>query len=335
MCVADRKCTAWISLSSIGYPIEGCLRSSNWLQTIQIPCYQSILNPMNYIEQPNETLTCIKTVSHGAFGYIDWATYRLGQQEKNVYIKRPILPGKSLLYEACIQQLVAEQLAEIGFPQGAPRVLRLVSLRDRSVGFAMEPIEGACTLDRYIDASPSSSLSNVIIDCLLQLCAMSWHLDHRIGINHRDLTPSNFMVVDHPPKIKILTIENEIIELSSSRSLTLIDFGFSCIGSIETHVSELSLSTVYRASDPCPKEGRDLFLFLGLLYIDYYSRLPHRLRTLFELWLQKPGENLCNFIRRDDKESSKKWLYFISENGGIKSFHSRPARIVADLEAFL
>lgn len=334
MCVADRKCTAWISLSSIGYPIEGCLRSTEWLRSIRLPCYQSIINPTIYIDQPNETLTCIKTMSHGAFGYIDWAMYRLGQEEKNVYIKRPILPGKSLLYEACIQHLVAEQLAEIGFPLGAPRVLRLVSLRDRSIGFAMEPIEGACTLDRYLDAAPSSSLSNVIIDCLLQLCAMSWHFDHRIGINHRDLTPSNFMVVDHPPQIKILTIENEIIELSSSRSLSLIDFGFSCIGSIETHVSELSLSTVYPASDPCPKEGRDLYLFLGLLYIDYYSRLPPQLRALFESWLQEPGSNLCSFMRRD-KDSSKKWLYFMVGNDSIKRFHSSPERIVRDLEAFL
>jgi serine/threonine protein kinase len=289
---------------------------------------------MLYIDQPNETLTCIKTVSHGAFGYIDWGMHRKGQDEKNVYIKRPILPGKSLLYEACIQHLVAEQLAEIGFPHGAPRVLRLVSLRDHSIGFAMEPIEGACTLDRYLDASPPSCLSNVIIDCLLQLCAISWHLDQRIGINHRDLTPSNFMVVDHPPQIKILTIENEIIDLSSSRSLTLIDFGFSCLGSTKTHISELSLSTVYPASDPCPKEGRDLYLFLGLLYIDYYSRLPPQLRTLFESWLQEPGSNLCSFMRKD-KDSSKKWLYFMAGNDSIKRFHSCPARIVADLEAFL
>ena len=334
MCVADRKCTAWISLAPIGYPIEGCLRNPSWLRSVQIPCQQSIINPMLYIDHSDETLTCIKTMAHGAFGYIDWATYRKDKKEQNVYIKRPILPGKSLLYEACIQQLVAERLAEIGFPHGAPRVLRLVSLRDQSIGFAMEPIHGACTLDRYLESIPASSLSNVIIECILQLCAITWHLDQRIGINHRDLTPSNFMVVEHPPQIKILTIENEIIELSSSRSLTLIDFGFSCIGSIETHIAELSLSTVYPASDPCPKDGRDLYLFLGLMYIDYYTRLPSQLRTLFESWLQQPGSNLCSFMRRD-KDSSKKCLYFMVGNDRIKRFHSQPMRILKDLEAFL
>jgi serine/threonine protein kinase len=292
------------------------------------------MNPSVYIDQPDENLTCLKTVSHGAFGFIDWGTYRNGSDERNVYIKRPMLIGKSLLYEACIQQLVADRLAEIGFPYGAPRVLRLVTLRDKSVGFAMEPIEGACTLDRYLEAASSSCLANIIIDCLLQLCAMIWYLDQRIGINHRDLTPSNFMIVDHSPRIKILSIENEIIDLTSTRSLTLIDFGFSCLGSTETHVAELSLSTIYPASDPCPKEGRDLYLFLGLLYIDYYSRLPSRLQSLFESWLQEPGSIFCKFMRKD-KESAKKWLYFMVGNERITRFHSRPSRIVADLQAIV
>jgi serine/threonine protein kinase len=287
-----------------------------------------------YVELPHETITCVKTVSHGAFGYIDLAIYRKNNEEHVVYIKRPILPGKSLLYEACIQHLVAERLVDAGFPQGAPRIMRIISLRDQSIGFAMEPIDGSCTLDRYLDALPIACLSNAIIDCLLQLSAMIWYLDQCIGINHRDLKPSNFLVVEHPTQIKILTIENEIIDLSSTRSLTLIDFGFSCLGSIDTHQASLSLSTVYPSSDPCPKEGRDMYLFLGLLYIDYYERLPLQLRTLFESWLQEPGSNLCRFMRLD-KDNSKKWLYFMIGNDSIKRFHSCPIRIVKDLQAFL
>jgi len=286
------------------------------------------------VDRSNETLTCLKTVSHGAFGYIDWGLYSKDGKQQFVYIKRPILPGKSLLYEACIQQIVAERLAEIGFSQGAPRILRLISLHDESVGFVMEPVEGAVTLDRYLDSLSDSCWLNAIIDCLFQLCAMIWYLDQRMGINHRDLTPSNFLVTDHPPTSKILTIENEIIDLTSSRSLTLIDFGFSCLGSTETHVAQLSLSTIYPVSDPCPKEGRDLYLFLGLLYIDYYPRLPPPLRSLFESWLEEPGSNLCRFMRRD-KESSKKWLYFMVGNDSITRFHSKPTRIVADLQALM
>jgi serine/threonine protein kinase len=334
MCVVGRRCGAWISLVCLGVSLEGCLRSPEWLRSVHLPCHQSLINPSNYIELPHESLTCIKTVSHGAFGYIDWGKYKKGNDEHYVYIKRPILPGKSLLHEACVQHVVSERLAEIGFLRGAPRVLRLVSFRDRSVGFVMEPIDGAVTLDRYLDSIPVSSLSNAIIDCLLQLCGMIWYIEQQVGINHRDLTPNNFLVVEHPSQTKIINIENEIIDLTSTRSLTLIDFGFSCLGSIETHQSQLSLSTVYPTTDPCPKEGRDLFLFLGLLYIEYYTRLPPQLLTLFESWLQEPGSNLCKFMRKD-KESSKKWLYFMAGNDHIKRFHTCPIRIVTDLQAFL
>ena len=328
MCQLHKKCIAWVSLESMGIASSGCLRSSSWLRSLVVPSHPSILRPSVYIDHPDCTLTCIKTLSHGSFGYIDVARYETENESKEVYVKRPIRPGKSLLQEACVQQWIHLHLKDIGFPMGAPKVLRIFRLRDESIGFVMEPIEGATTLNSYFDAS--SCFSNSMIDCLLQISSMAWYLDHTLGMNHRDLTPSNFLVVEHEPMRKILTIENEIIEISSRRSLTLIDFGFSCIGSTETHVSDLSLSTVYSLSDPCPKEGRDLYLFLGLVYIDYYDRLPPTLRLLFEGWLT--GSALCRFMRRD-KEHSKKWLYFMAGNEQIKRFDSRPERIVADLHA--
>lgn len=332
MCIQSQHCGAWISLESIGIAAQGCLRTPEWLQQISLPIYQSIVNPAIYIDIPHQTLTCIKNASHGAFGFIDVATMKTLEGSKDLYVKRPIILGKSLLQEACLQSLVHNRLAEIGFPMGAPKVTHIFRLRDRSVCFAMEPVEGAITLDRYLDAIPSQLFSTVMVDCLLQLSAMIWHLDH-IGINHRDVKPSNFLIVEHEMPIrKILTVENEIIEISSKYSLTLIDFGFSCIGSIKTQVSTLALSTVYPASDPCPKEGRDLYLFLGLIYADYHTKMPTPLKQLFESWIDEPGSKLCSFMRKD-KEYSKKWLYFMAGNDQIKKFQSNPCRIVSDLQA--
>lgn len=348
MCIPTQPCRARVSLESIGLPVHGCLHAPAWLREVTLPCHQSLLTPSVYIDRPaiqrtahtapfstehgsTKKLVCLKTVSHGSFGYIDLAQDHTADGVKEVYVKRPILPGKSLLYEACVQQCIAEELSSIGFPTGAPRVTHVFTLRDHSVCFAMEPIEGAVTLDRYLESS--LQLSGVIVDCLLQLSAMLWHLNSILGMNHRDLKPSNFLIVEHPPTMKVLVIENEIIEISSPHSLTLIDFGFSCVGSTTTQRTELSLSTVYPKDDPCPKEGRDLYLFLGLLYIDYYDKLAPRLCQLFESWLQEPGSNLCRFMRKD-KESSKKWLYFMVGNTQIKRFQSCPQRIVRDLQAF-
>jgi len=340
MCVKDKKCETWISLESCGISVEGCLRNHAWVNEMNrinnvVPCNQSVFAPMIYVDLPHIKITCIRNVAHGNFGYIDLAKMETHEGVKEIYVKRPIIHGTSLISEACIQKIVGESLENAHFSKGAPKVLRIFKLRDGSVCFAMEQIIGACTLDVYLDKLPTNQLPAAIIDCIIQLCVMKWHLHNEIGMNHRDLKPSNCLIVEYAePETKFITIDKEILELSSKRSLTLIDFGFACIGNNVSHVADVSLSTVYPKSDPCPKVGRDMFLFLGLLYIDYHIYFPSRLIQLFESWLQEPGSNFCKFMRTD-KENSKKWLYFITGNEDIVRFNSCPKRIISDLRTFL
>jgi serine/threonine protein kinase len=337
MCIKNKKCCAWISLESIGIspaPKGGCLRNNIWIHSLAISCSQPILDQLQYIKSPTESLRCINNVAHGTFGYIDSAVYKKENRSIEVYVKRPIIPGRSLLYEACIQKLVGDHLRSIGFPTGAARILSIFKLRDNSVCFAMEQIDNAMTLDKYLESTNINTISSVIIDCLLQLCAMIWYLDTTMGINHRDLKPSNFLIVEHEPITKMLQIEHDIFEIKSKYSLTFIDFGFSCLGSTETHISDISLSTVYSKFDPCPKEGRDMYLFLSLLYVDFHSKLPAKLLKLFDLWINTPSSNMTSFMRKD-KESSKEWVYYIAGDIRIKKFNSSPSRIVTDLKALI
>lgn len=336
MCVKDKKCETWISLESVGIPVEGCLRNREWLHQINemhVPCNQPSFLSNIYVNLPHIKITCIRNVAHGNFGYIDLAKVETAEGVKEVYVKRPIIHGTSLISEACIQKMVGESLEAAHFPKGAPKVIRIFKLLDGSVCFAMEQIMGACTLDVYLDSIPPNQLPAVIIDCIIQLCAMKWHLHNEIGMNHRDLKPSNCLIVECVPETKFITIDNHILELSTKHSLTLIDFGFACIGNNKTYAADLSLSTVYPKADPCPKVGRDMFLFLGLLYIDYHIYFPSRLIHLFESWLQEPGSKLCHFMKTD-KENSKKWLYFITGNEDIVRFNSCPKRIISDLRSF-
>lgn len=332
MCNDEQKCRAWISLDSIGIQAQGCLRDTSWLNSLNIYSSHSIFNSAAYIDLPTEKLTAIKNVAHGTFGNIDLAVYNNGLITTDVYVKRPIIPGKSLLYEACIQKLVGEQLSSIGFPTGAPRVIKIFKLRDNSICFAMEQLTGTMTLDKYLEIT-DSPIHRVIIDCLLQLCGMLWYLDETLGINHRDLKPSNFLILEHEtPVRKVIVIENEIIEIESKYSLTFIDFGFSCLGSTKTQVSDISLSTVYSKSDPCPKRGRDMYLFLTFLYIDFHNKLPPNLVKLFESWLHIPGSNLIPLMKKD-KNYAKKWIYFIVGNDNIKQFNCCPQKIMKDLQS--
>jgi len=337
MCNNNKKCSVWVSLESVGIEGEGCLRDKNWIKNIHIPCHQSSLQSDMYIDLPTKKIKCNRTVSHGSFGFIDTGIYQTTEELKDIYIKRPIHSGKSLFLEACIQKIVGESLSLIGFPTATPKVVQIFQLQNKSICFAMEPVQGSITLDKYLDSISSFQFSKTIIDCLLQLLSINWYLNSVLGINHRDLKPSNFLIVHHDrPYTKILSIQNEIIEISSHYTLTLIDFGFACIGSTETQIADLSLSTVYSKDDPCPKDGRDLYLFLSLLYIDYHTKLSGTLKDLFESWLEVPGSNrnLCSFMRKD-KEHSKLWLYYLTGNEEIRKFNSCPIRILQDLQSFI
>ena len=138
----------------------------------------------------------------------------------------------------------------------------------------------------------------------------------------------------HSPEKKVIVVEDEIIEINSSYSITFIDFGFSCLGSTKTHISDLSLSSVYSQIDPCPKEGRDMYLFLSFLYIEYYTKLSDEILLLIEQWLTIPNTNMVNFLKKHGIKS-KEWVYFLTGNPDIKQFNSTPYKIIKDLNAFI
>jgi len=319
MCFQHNKCNTWISLHSVGIPAEGCSKDLSW-----VPPFHSSQMGHAYINLPNKRLLCTDVIAHGQFGQIDVALYQTDKEKKEVYVKKPILT-ESLLHEACIQKLVGESLASVGFPLGAPPLVSIFSLCNGSVCFAMDPIPGAITLDRCLEAATVHEIPTIVIDCLLQLCGMLCYLHSHLGLNHRDLKPSNFLIREHDPMLKRFMVDGEPLEIYSRYSLTIIDFGFACIGTAEK--TEVSLSTVYSTTDRCPKEGRDLFLFLGLLYLDFYAKLPLTLRELFEVWTDP---NICAFMRKN-KEYSMQWLYFMAGNERIQRFPCTPLRIVRDL----
>ncbi len=334
MCNKNSKCDCWISLSSLGVNAEGCLKDSKWLFNLNIPCTQSPINPSILVNNGITKLTFIKNVSHGNFGSIDLGVFENNGVKKEVYIKRPIKAEKNLIYEACIQKVVGEHLEKIGFPNGAPKIVYIFRLHDNSVCFAMDPIPNSTTLSELLDISDKSTNFNIILDCLLQLCGMIWYLDNVLGINHRDLKPSNFLVCQHSPEKKVIVVEDEIIEINSKYSITFIDFGFSCLGSTKTQIADLSLSSVYSQIDPCPKEGRDMYLFLSFLYIEYYNKLSNEILLLLEQWLAIPNTNMIKFLKKYGIKS-KEWVYFLTGNPDIKQFNSTPYKIIKDLNTYI
>lgn len=334
MCKKNKRCNCWISLTDIGVNAEGCLRDISWLKEANIPCSQSIINEMYYVDDSRVKIKCIKNVAHGSFGFIDKGILTRGGINREVYIKRPIQAKKSLLYEACIQKLASDNLEAFGYISGAPKVEYIFKLHNGSVCFAMETIPNSMTLCEFLKDTTKTKFQDIILDCLVQVCGMLWYLESEFGINHRDLKPSNFLVQTHLPEKKVIYVKDEILEIESKYSISFIDFGFSCLGSNETYISDISLSSVYTKCDPCPKNGRDMYLFIACLYIAYNNKMSDEMAELFKKWLHIPGTDISAFFKKYGNDSIN-WVYFLTGNPSITEFKSTPHRVIRDLAKFI
>ena len=340
----EKPCPWVISVADMGIHAKtpyGCLLDREWLASFVVPCHHSLFQHWVYIDLPHKKLSCLRTVSHGQFGYIDLARYDTQEGSREVYVKRPIqepeIQDDRTVYEPYLQQMVRTGLAGFGMPNHVPRVLEVFRLRNGSVCFAMDEVEGGITLDTFITKQRSTGnggdLSETLIEILYQVAMMVWFMNDGLGVNHRDLKPSNFLLRTEPEPISYSFVVDgleEPVAWTTRYHLSLIDFGFACAGSIETRQARLSLSTVYSMRDPCPKDGRDLFLFLGYLYSDYYSWMSVPLRSWFETWLEIHGSDFCGFLRKD-KDASKRWLYFLSGSEEVFQLRCCPAAVIQSL----
>ncbi len=315
----------------------GCLMDAAWLATFVVPCYQSWFQPLMYIDLPDKKLLCLRPVGAGQFGAIDLARLRRIEGgvlvDREVYVKRPAMN----VYEPYLQEVVRVGLTAVGFLDPVPRVVEVFALRSGAVCFAMEQVVGGMTLDHYLTAAVTAEGSiggDLWKDMVCTVSVMVWWMNDGLGVNHRDLKPSNFLVRRDGLEDRVVAfeVEGERVEWQSSLRWSLIDFGFACAGDRVTREARLSLSRVYSARDPCPKGGRDLFLFLGHLYSDYHSLMDVEWRGRMEQWLDIPGSNLCAFLRKD-REVAKRWLYFLSGEEHVFQLQCCPKRVLRDLMA--
>jgi serine/threonine protein kinase len=330
MC-SDCSCNTVFDLSAVGLEGIGCIRNPAFLASIKVPCHQNIVNPVEYIHTADKSLVMLRNLPGSTYSHIELGRRTYKGVSQYVFIKRPIINGRSLLYEACIQQIVKQSLTRGGFPRGAAAVYDIFRTTDRCVCFSMEVFQDAVPLTVLLPTLTDGAVTQVILELLLQICAMLYHLEHDIGMNHRDLKPSNLMIETRGSPVPMtLRVGLQTVTLQSKYTISLVDFGFSCIGNRATQKADIAIGEVYGSLDPCPKVGRDLYMFLAFLYIDCGARAANDLKACFGKWLNNHSTGILEKIDKMGHEFDP-WIYFITGSEQILKFGTSPEAVFGDL----
>ena len=195
-----------------------------------------------------------------------------------------------ILAEAFLHALVLKVFENVGIPQRVPKLYEVIGHTEdgrearypddfNSVWIIMEMLRGH-TLARYlgmylipISAIPSASAENeaIITDILIQLAHCLAILQSRLRFNHRDMKLNNIFVRHHETDEEW---ERELLiegygSYQCKQDITMIDFGFSCIGCPVENKSIVSAGSWFEEGESCFKRGRDLCQFIYALNVSY------------------------------------------------------------------
>jgi serine/threonine protein kinase len=288
------------------------------------------------IDLPSHRVKSIVEMEDGAHGVIEGGVRTLANNTQRVFIKRAKKSGFTLLQEALVQKVVYRSLLRGGFPNGAPDVYDIIGFNDGTACFTMEPKVGI-KLQELIESKVGFELSKLIIETLFIISAMLSHVMIDIGMNHRDLKPTNLIVIQRKkPYDLTLDVDSIIVKIRSNFDICFVDFGFSCVG-IDNGKGggSLKISHEYDEDDPCPKDGRDIYMFLAFMYFYTHRKLQTGVHALFERWLNVDGCKMTDYLRspttpKDTREVMDS-IYRLCGEPRVRRFKTTPEKIIRDL----
>ena len=252
--------------------------------------------------------------------------------KKKVYLKQSF-KKVSFREEALLQRLSQTVLAGVGLPAAVPPVLDIFVEPSGFVVFTMECYDDYTILSNALKGGSVSE--PVLCEIIFQIAFFLHVLTDRVGLNHRDIKTSNILYKSCSAQEKIFSYGGFSCKISSQAEAALVDFGFSCVGLSLGEPAFVRAGIYYGAKDPCPKTGRDLYLFLSLLLRDLYLFMGEgecRLREWLEKRLYMSGMDIVGFIKKYlDKEPD--WLYFLAGDSSLVFPHCEPTIILQSLVA--
>ncbi len=247
---------------------------------------------------------------------------------RKVYLKESF-KQVSFKEEALLQKLSQESLVSVGLPAAVPPVLDIFIEPAGFVVFTMECYDDYTILSNSI--TDGSATDILLAEIVFQIAFFLHVLTDKVGLNHRDIKTSNILYKSIDPQQKSLSYSGFSYDLASQAEVALVDFGFSCAGTRIGEPAFVRAGIYYGAKDPCPKTGRDLYLFISLLLRDLY--IQRREGKLVE-WLEKrlwlAGKDVVGFIKKY-LEKDPDWLYFLAGDSSLVFPHCEPTIVLQSM----
>ncbi len=276
----------------------------------------------------------------GNYGML-WEVVRTDRdgQESVVFLKADT-ENRGLLHEALLQLFARCALERAGCPEAVPRVIDILAHPKRGVVFTMNPILNATVLPTYLEQHLDWNVRSVKNDRVLwrvvaQVALYCWILEEELGLNHRDLKGTNVLVmVPRDSPTHEVKFKGRRVRITSDATACLIDFGFACRGSAE-RVLQQSASVRHQGFDFCPKEGRDLFLFLALFWMEVGLRGCLSLDgvEMMERWLgPKKALQIARHSEVDEEDCMER-LYLNNFLPEFRRVETAPLTVLMDIAA--
>ncbi len=242
----------------------------------------------------------------------------------NLLVKSPRIELIHLQTEAILQYLAHKCLLKHEIPWAVPRVYDIFSYHQK-IHFSMDHIKGKFLHEWFAGSSqPDTDFLAMMAQLSIFLCL----LHQCLGLDHRDLKANNLLLSPHPCQLRFQYYQT-IYTLECPFQVHILDFGFACLGDLETSEAFLNLGDgVLPKIDPCPKEGRDLFQFLlSVLCIQSIRNvLSSQLLQWIEPWTGKKFQSMAQKLTEDTR-----WIYLLTSSSTFTSAKSTPYSILKDI----
>lgn len=240
-------------------------------------------------------------------------------------VKSPLNDSTNLDGEALIQWLAWNTMKEYGLQSAIPEVYDIFVRKNR-ICFSMEYIDGDFP---HTVLAESKNPDLFFFQMLTQIALLCLLLEKNILLDHRDLKANNVYIRNIPIHYSF-QFAGFRYSLKAPFQVVILDFGFSCLGNSKG-TSAINLGEAQLPqSDPCPKEGRDLFHFVTSFWSIPSIRNSMKKETQIEIDSLLIDEQ-HNYNKLTRNHSQIDWVYVLTGDSKFRFPQLAPCNLIQTL----